>query len=75
MKRRYYVGQYGYCFPNPDGLTLSEARRELVRCLREERIRCKRRYGFGHVVRTSKDCGRVVFGGNLWAAFAIHPLY
>ena len=75
--KRYFVKQYGFYYPNPEGITLDEARKELSKLLKEDKDRCQRRNKCGKVIRTSKDCGRVVMGNciqsEIYSAYSIQP--
>ena len=80
MKRRYYVAQCGYSYPNPEPLTLAEARKELSDALKQEKEACKRVYRncTATIHRPTKDCGSVTLApdkrSSLWAAFSIQPI-
>jgi hypothetical protein len=77
MNGYFYVAEYGYHYPNPERLTLEQARKELTERLEEAHMECRRRYKCGRKHRTTKDSGRVTMGDDLqstiWRAFSIQP--
>jgi hypothetical protein len=78
-EKRYFLKAYGYTYPDPERLTLEEARKALSEELQADAKACRRRYGKAVVYRTSRNCGRVLLGRDLqsalWSAWSIQPLF